>query len=62
MPSLMRNSELPMEVIILGRICSFTSNPVDRSSSVRAGLRTILPERSQVLTLCENFFLYATWL
>lgn len=62
MPSLMRDSELPMEIIILGRIWSFTSNPVERASSVRAGLRAMLPERSQVLTLCENYFLYATWL
>lgn len=62
MPSLMRNSELPMEIIILGRVWSFTSNPVERASSARAGLRTMLPEPPQVLTLCENFFLYATWL
>ena len=62
MPSLTGNSELPMEIIILGRVWSFTSNPVERASSARAGLRTMLPEPSQVLTLCKNFFLYATWL
>lgn len=51
-----------MEIIILGRVWSFTSNPVERAASVRAGLRAMLPERSQVLAFCENFFLYASWL
>ena len=60
--SLMRNSELPMEIIILGRIWSFTSNPADRASSVRAGLRAMLPERAAALAFCDNFFLYASWL
>jgi hypothetical protein len=61
-PLLMQNSEVPMEIIILGRVWSFTSNPTDRASSVRAGLRAMLPERSVALTFCENFFLYASWL
>jgi len=51
-----------MEIIILGRVWSFTSNPVERASSVRVGLRAMLPERSQAFTFCENYFLYATWL
>ena len=58
----MRNSELPMEIVILGRVWSFTSNPVERASSVKAGLRAMLPERSLALAFCENFFLYASWL
>ena len=51
-----------MEIVILARVWSFTSNPVERTTSVRAGIRAMLPERSEVLALCENFFLYASWL
>jgi len=51
-----------MEIVILGRVWSFTSNPVERASSVKAGLRAMLPERSLALAFCENFFLYASWL
>ncbi|KAG8872156.1 hypothetical protein FRC20_009718 [Serendipita sp. 405] len=54
--------EMPAELLVLGRIFVFSQSPETASMNARSALRTAAPPREIAYSLCENYFLFGTWL
>ncbi|CAG7845937.1 SubName: Full=Uncharacterized protein {ECO:0000313/EMBL:CCA77995.1} [Serendipita indica DSM 11827] len=53
---------LPAELLLLGRIFSFSSSPELASANIRLALRAAAPPANIARVFCENFFTYGSWL
>ncbi|KAG8832049.1 hypothetical protein FRC17_002159 [Serendipita sp. 399] len=54
--------EMPAELLLLGRIFVFSSTPDAASATARSALEAAAPPRDIAFALCENYFLFGTWL
>lgn len=53
---------LPAEILMMGRVFTFSQTAAERGTNFRAALKAAAPAKDVALALCKNFFTYATWL
>lgn len=52
----------PAEVMFLGRVFAFSPTQEEKSQNARAALRSVAPSKDIAYRLCDNFFVYGSWL
>jgi hypothetical protein len=53
---------MPAELLLLGRIFTFCPTQEEKLMNSRAALRSAVPSKEIAYRLCDNFFVYGSWL
>jgi len=53
---------MPAELLLLGRIFTFSPTQEEKSTNARAALKSAAPTKEIAYRLCDNFFVYGSWL
>jgi uncharacterized membrane protein (DUF2068 family) len=53
---------MPAELLLLGRIFSFSTTQEEKSMNGRAALRSAVPSKEIAYRLADDFFVYGSWL